>query len=772
MFAYVLTIKGQICCMAVLLYIAWTYFSVKRSNTSAHRLFTLLLISSIINDTFDMITVYTINHVHEIPLPLNHFLHIIYMSSMATALYLFFLYIRTLAYDDSKIRAYHLIPLVIAVLGSIFLKFDYVESPYGNYSWGPYATVAFVSAYFYLLCAGFIMIRTGKYMESKTRRAISISMLFMFATVVIQGMYPEILITSLSLMMINVALFYTVESPDALLIESLAKERKKAESANQAKSLFLAQMSHEIRTPINAILGMNEMIIREADNEDIRDYSANIKEAGKTLLALINSILDFSKIEDNKMEILSVEYDTAGLINNIVNSIYNRARSKGLYFEINIDEKLPSRLIGDDVRLTQVIMNLLTNAVKYTEKGTVTFSVLMESDTDGMAALKISVRDTGIGIREEDMAALFDSFQRLDEKRNRNIEGTGLGMSIVDRLLKMMGSKIEIDSTYGEGSNFYFTINQKIADPKPVGDYKKRLMESRKAEAGDLSFRADGARILIVDDNAMNHKVAKNLLKLAGISPDSAMSGAEAIELVKKNHYHIICLDHMMPEMDGIETLALMRSQNLLPDDTVVFAMTANAVVGAKEMYLEKGFDDYISKPIEIEVLVEKLSKYLPDEILNAGEAAEAINDDEMEVLEFAPEGDDEDTDSSPTVDTNTKIERINNLGVNTSEGLVYCINDNDFYLEMVSDYCSSHEEKSKSLDEFLATGNMDEYKIMIHALKSMSRTIGANDVADLAMALEQAANRNDTAYVQENHPAFKAAYKKLADGLSQAIAH
>ena len=770
MFAYVLTIKGQICCMAVLLYIAWTYFSVKRSNTTAHRLFTLLLISSIINDTFDMITVYTINHVHEIPLPLNHFLHIIYMSSMATALYLFFFYIRNLAYNDSKFRAYHLIPLVIAVLGSIFLKFDYVESVYGNYSWGPYATVAFVSAYFYLLCAGIIMVRRGKYMESKSRRAISISMLFMFATVVIQGMYPEILITSLSLMMINVALFYTVESPDALLIESLAKERKKAESANQAKSLFLAQMSHEIRTPINAILGMNEMIIREADNEDIRDYSSNIKEAGKTLLALINSILDFSKIEDNKMEILSIEYDTAGLINNIVNSIYNRARSKGLYFEINVDEKLPSRLVGDDVRLTQVIMNLLTNAVKYTEKGTVTFSIAMERSTDDVATLKISVKDTGIGIREEDMEGIFDSFQRLDEKRNRNIEGTGLGMSIVDRLLKMMGSKIEIDSTYGEGSNFYFTINQKIADPKPVGDYKKRLMESRKAEAGDLSFRADGARVLIVDDNSMNHKVAKNLLKLVGVVPDSAMSGAEAIELVKKNHYHIICLDHMMPEMDGIETLELMRSQGVLPDDTKVFAMTANAVVGAKEMYLEKGFDDYISKPIEIEVLVDKLNKFLPDDILNAGNTATVENEDDMEVLEFAPEGDDEDTITAPAVDSGTKIERIKELGVNVTEGLVYCINDNDFYLEMISDYCSSHEEKSRSLDGFLANGNLDEYKIMIHALKSMSRTIGANDVADLAMALEQAANRNDAAYVKENHPAFKAAYKKLSDGLSQAI--
>ena len=238
MFAYVLTVKGQIGCMGVLLYIAWTYFSVKRKGNMAHKIFSLLLTASIINIIFDMVTVYTINHVHEISMGLNHFLHIIYMSSMASAMYFFFLYIRNLAYGNKKIKFYHLIPLIIAILGSIFLKFDYVESPYGNYSWGPYATVAFISAYFYLLCSAYMLIRRWDHMEKKTRRSIGISMIFMLTNAVLQGMYPELLITSISLTLINIALFYTVESPDAILIEKLRDEQEKSESANRASLCF------------------------------------------------------------------------------------------------------------------------------------------------------------------------------------------------------------------------------------------------------------------------------------------------------------------------------------------------------------------------------------------------------------------------------------------------------------------------------------------------------------------------------------------------------
>lgn len=771
MFAYVLTVKGQIGCMGVLLYIAWTYFSVKRKGNMAHKIFSLLLTASIINIIFDMVTVYTINHVHEISMELNHFLHIIYMSSMASAMYFFFLYIRNLAYGNKKLKFYHLIPLIIAILGSIFLKFDYVESPYGNYSWGPYATVAFISAYFYLLCSAYMLIRRWDHMEKKTRRSIGISMVFMLTNAVLQGMYPELLITSISLTLINIALFYTVESPDAILIEKLRDEQKKSESANRAKSVFLAQMSHEIRTPINAVLGMNEMILREADDSDIKEYASNIKEAGTTLLSIINSILDFSKIEDNKMELLSVEYETAKLINNLVNSIYNRARSKGLYFEIDIDNELPSILIGDDVRLTQVIMNLLTNAVKYTEKGTVTLMMQKVSCDNQSVDIRVTVKDTGIGIKQEDMKGIFDSFQRLDEEQNRNIEGTGLGMAIVTRLLTMMGSKIEVESEYGKGSTFSFCITQNVKDATPIGDYKKALEEHRKENITEIQFTAPEARILIVDDNLMNHKVAENLLKLFRIEPDHAISGAEGIEYVKKKQYDIICLDHMMPEMDGIETLERMRSENLLPKNTVVLVMTANAVVGAKEMYLEKGFDDYISKPIEMEVLINKIRTYLPKElIIDVGVQAEQKTSEaesDSDILEFAPVS--EETKESNTYDGLERLDNLKKLGIDVSQGLAHCADDTEFYLEILSDFCESQKEKCDELEKFLSTGRFEEYGIKAHAIKGNARTLGIVALADVALGMEQAAKNKEFEYIRNNHEAFISEYERITENIKKS---
>nr|MCR5337936.1 response regulator [Lachnospiraceae bacterium] len=392
---------------------------------------------------------------------------------------------------------------------------------------------------------------------------------------------------------------------------SLTMQIRIADAANRAKSEFLANMSHEIRTPINAILGMNEMILREADNPDILDYSYNIRSAGKTLLSLINSILDFSKIEDGKMELMNVSYDTADLITNLYNSISERARSKGLTFTLDIDKNLPTTLLGDDVRLTQIIMNLLTNAVKYTEKGSVTLIMKDEGHEGNLIELFVAVKDTGVGIKEEDMKKLFESFERIDEKRNRNIEGTGLGMAIVTRLLDMMDSELVVDSQYGKGSEFSFTINQQIVDALPIGDYEERMKHASVQRTENRTMRIKDTSILVVDDNEMNLKVFRNLMKIYGVKPDTAGGGAEGIEMIKKGHYDLIFLDHMMPGMDGIETLRILRDEKLVPEDTPVIALTANAVTGAKETYLEAGFDDYLSKPLDVLQLEDKLLTYV-----------------------------------------------------------------------------------------------------------------------------------------------------------------
>ncbi|MCR5336996.1 MAG: response regulator [Lachnospiraceae bacterium] len=616
MLNYVLSIRGQIGCICIVLYIAWTYFSVKRRNTIAHRLFSGLIILSIIDLIFDMVTVYTVNHADEIPVIVNRICHVIFVSTIASILFVIYMYIQTLAYKEFRFKPIWLIPLVVAIIAVAVLPFGWETSEYGNYSSGPFLTAAFASAYIYFFLSIFTMIRRRKYMEKKSLQAISISLSSLIIVTLLQGLFfPALLITHIGLTIINVALFYTVESPDAELIRMLADEREKAQSANQAKTVFLAQMSHEIRTPINAILGMNEMILRSAD-PSIKEYSQNIDDAGKTLLALINSILDFSKIEDGKMEILSIAYETTSVISNLVHSVSDRAKKKGLDLNLEIDPELPTIMIGDDVRLTQIIMNLLTNAVKYTERGTVTLIMKNAGRTGNFLNLYVEVKDTGIGIRQEDLGKLFDVFQRIDEKRNHSIEGTGLGMSIVSRLLHMMNSKLNVESTYGEGSSFSFTIRQQIEDATPIGDINEKLTHGKKDSHLRVSFRAPDADILVVDDNSMNLKVAKNLLSLYSITPDLAGSGLEAIEKIKSKHYHLICMDHMMPKMDGIETLHKMQDEHLLPKDTVVLMMTANAVVGAKEQYLAEGFSDYISKPIELEKMEQKLKKLLPQELL------------------------------------------------------------------------------------------------------------------------------------------------------------
>ena len=528
------------------------------------------------------------------------------------------------------------------------------------------------------------------------------------------------------------------EQQKAYEAEILRLEKSAADSANKAKGDFLAQMSHEIRTPINAVLGMNEMILSECEDDTILEYAGNIKTAGRTLLSLINSILDFSKIEDGKMEIIPVRYDTVLLINNLVNSVSERARDKGLRFTVNADPELPCSLVGDDVRVTQIIMNLLTNAVKYTERGSVTLDIKCAERTKKEVTIAVSVSDTGIGIREEDIGRLAESFSRLDETRNLHIEGTGLGMAIVTRLLELMGSKLDVRSVYGEGSVFSFEIKQKISNPAPIGEALERREERSKRVKKEYKCYA-GAKVLVTDDNDMNLKVAKNLLKLFSIEPVLVTSGAETIELMRKNRYDIVLLDHMMPKMDGIETLEKLKEENLIPEGTVVIALTANAVIGAKEKYLEAGFMDYIPKPIELDLLEEKLAMYLKE------------------------------SEKAPAPDTNAPkdggdgkalLKKLDALGFSSESGFGYCMEDIDFYREMLTEYARSYEERAAELDKAYEEKDMKLYCTIVHGLKSASKTVGADDVSDFALSLEKASRDEKLEYIEENHDKFRELFR------------
>ncbi len=539
------------------------------------------------------------------------------------------------------------------------------------------------------------------------------------------------------------------EQQKAYEAEILRLEKTAADSANKAKGDFLAQMSHEIRTPINAVLGMNEMILRESDDDKILDYSENIQTAGKTLLSLINSILDFSKIEDGKMEILPVRYDTAVLIHNLVNSVSERARAKGLEFRVNADPNLPSVLIGDDVRVTQVIGNLLTNAVKYTEKGSVTLNISCSVMTGDEAVLSVSVSDTGIGIRKEDLDKLFESFTRLETERNRNIEGTGLGMAIVTRLLALMDSKLDVESTYGEGSVFSFELKQKIADASPVGNALEHKL-GRSVKQKKQYEQYTGAKVLVTDDNDMNLKVADNLLRVFGIKPDLATSGEQTLELMGKQHYDLLLLDHMMPQMDGIQTLQKLREQSLVPEGTAIVALTANAVLNAKDQYLEAGFDDYLSKPISLDELAKLLSEHLN----KGGSAAQDAS---------------QSADTDSTTD-DAQLRELSEKGFSVGTALGYCMNDADFCKELMRDYADSYEKRTAELDGALESGDMKLYRTYVHSLKSASKTVGADDVAELSLELEQASGRGDAELVSARNGELKELFGRRTEQIRTAL--
>jgi signal transduction histidine kinase/CheY-like chemotaxis protein len=393
-----------------------------------------------------------------------------------------------------------------------------------------------------------------------------------------------------------------------------------ANQANEAKSYFLSTMSHDIRTPMNAIIGMNEMILRDSHDDEILMYSENIRAAGNTLLGIINDILDFSKIEAGKMEIINVDYNCASLLNDIVNMVQRKADEKNLIFKLDVDPNIPRCLHGDEIRIKQVITNILSNAVKYTKEGGVTFSINSTKceDNPDYVMLHVSVEDTGIGIKKEDLDKLFAAFERIDEKKNRNIEGTGLGMAIAQSFLDMMGSSIQVESEYGRGSVFSFDLKQKVVKWDPLGEfdsaYKSFLKEREQYK---VRFVASDARILVVDDNEINLKVFGNLLRETKIQIDTAESGDACLTLFKRNFYDVIFLDHMMPDKDGIETIKEMKECTDTPNaKTPVICLTANAVSGMREMYINAGFDDYLTKPIDTGRLENMLLTYLSSDLI------------------------------------------------------------------------------------------------------------------------------------------------------------
>ncbi len=609
------------------------------------------------------------------------------------------------------------------------------------------------------------------------------AMLFVIATVIVTFSLSIILVVS-----------FNQKSAET---REFKEAKSAAERSNAAKSEFLANMSHEIRTPINAVLGMNEMIMRESlkardmlpeERElirsvfaDICNYSGNIESAGNNLLSIINDILDFSKIEAGKMELVDGEYKFSSVLNDVSNMISFKAKDKELDFRVDVDDTMPDGLYGDEVRVRQVITNLLNNAVKYTNQGGILLTVRRGEHVSDPAAeqthstehthskdhtasaengdrkitdIIVTVKDSGIGIRQEDIDKLFTKFERVDMEKNSTVEGTGLGLAITHSILDMMGGSISVESEYGRGSVFTAVIPQAVVSDDPIGDFKAKYEKSISSmKVKEESFHAPNATILVVDDTKMNLLVVKGLLKNTEMLIDTASSGRESVEMAKKKRYDLVLMDQRMPEMNGVTAMQLIKMDTAsLNVHTPFICLTADAVTGARERYLAEGFDDYLTKPIEGRLLEEMIRKYLPKDL---------ISPDNGEVTAAAA--------ATPSLEWNEDDPAYADL-IDSGKGLLYSGGSEDFYKEILLEYVRDSASRTELLNGFKASGDLENYSIVVHALKSTSKMIGAMELSGIAASLEEASKNGDIAVVNERHDPMMTLYTKVIYALKARL--
>lgn len=527
------------------------------------------------------------------------------------------------------------------------------------------------------------------------------------------------------------------------LLDALRKEKRsqqEAEAANMAKSSFLANMSHEIRTPINAILGMNEMILREEKDPAIRGYAGNIQASGNSLLSIVSDVLDISKIESGKLEIIPVDYEVNSLISDCCNMAAGRAKAKELELLVECADNVPMKLCGDETHIRQIIMNLLTNAVKYTEKGTVKL-IVSGRFTDGGFVLKVDVSDTGIGIAEENLPQLFTQFQRFDLQRNRNIEGTGLGLSIVKRLCDLMSGTITARSVLGSGSTFTVELPQKVVDSTPCGGVNLNYSAGAEHEYHH-SFEAPEAKILAVDDLPINLLVIANLLKETRIKIDTVGSGRECLDKCSQQKYDLILMDHMMPEMDGVQTFEKLHGDKSSPNfETPVIMLTANALAGMREQYMDVGFADYVSKPVRGAKLEEAIRRNLPESMIKSASPeipAEAVS-----------------TEPSGFADICGAVPELN-----VNAALQYCCGSAELLNDLLHDF--TENDHFSDLKAAFEEKRWEDYRRHAHSLKSTSLMIGLTGLSERARASELALKGGCTEFAELNHDSLIEEYSAL----------
>ena len=622
-------ISFDVAAILVLIVIAIGMNTVLYTDTSGHKLVRRYVYSVIIAAVIYSSTAYTICYGSMVPDLLNIILNSLYQYA---SVFCVAVAMRTiLNYYPSASRTSVIINRTLLYAQAAFVTLNLFTGwlftfENGEYIHGQIYYIAYVLSLLVVFHMLFVVIKNRSDRPATITRIIILFLYLPTIFTVIQMVESSILLIAFGEAFSALIMLFALETPDYRELMKTMNEleiaREEANSANRTKSEFLASMSHEIRTPINGILGMNTMIIRDSDDPQIVEYAENIRIAGNGLLSIINDILDLSKIESGRMEILPANYELFSILNDCYQMNRMRASEKGLDFLIKNDPNMPAQYYGDEVRIRQIVNNLISNGIKYTENGSVTVSVSFteddkayDPDSGEHGALTIAVSDTGIGIKEEDIDNLFKSFTRLEESRNRHIEGTGLGLNITQNLVSMMNGTIEVTSEYGKGSVFTVKIPQKVVSHKRMGDFDTRQKERVNSDIiGTSTFKAPGKKVLVVDDVKMNILVFTGLLRGTEMTIDSALSGPAAIEMTKNTKYDIIFMDHLMPKMDGIETFHMIRDdEENINHDTPVVVLTANAIVGMRSSYLEEGFDEYLSKPVEQKDLLKVAEVILGD---------------------------------------------------------------------------------------------------------------------------------------------------------------
>lgn len=634
------------------------------------------------------------------------------------------------------VAMYGLIPGEHNRLTDMFLAAAVVVSLYQKMELNIFMLISTIVYYLYMVLAGRYISQTGSFDVSET-------------------------ILDLLIILIGSLMLLVVIAWNKQLQVRLKQKAEEAETAANSKSAFLANISHEIRTPLNAILGMNELVLRESRQPHIKEYAMYIKNSGKSLLTIISDILDLSKIESGKVYLVNENYSLSSLVEDVERSIQKRIMEKGLELKIYVEPELHENLKGDEVRIKQIIMNLLTNAVEYTEKGEVRLYIT-GTVVDNKQDLTIEVSDTGIGMRSEDMDKLFTNFERLDLKRNRSVEGTGLGLPITKNLLVAMGGDITVSSVYGEGSTFTATVGQEIVNEEQIGDYRKKYKEKLHHEVRyHESFHAEDARILVVDDNEVNLKIVVGLAKNTKLQIDTALSAAEGLKLIRQHSYQLLLIDHMMPEMDGIEMLQHVKTMDGgIYKDIPAVAITANALSGAKQTYLDAGFCGYLSKPIDPERFEQIIKDNLPQEYVT--ECGDGNGD-------TATEGQETDGTSDPKQEEEWSIP-----GIDIAKALSYIGGSRELYISLLQTYLDGSEERIRKLEECKNKEDIFNYDITIHGLKGISASIGADSMAVAAAGLEEACKDPQTAmtYIQMNHDQVVSRYRELLEQIKKWLAN